>query len=268
MIPILPETAWREFRGAAPKQGQNLTVHQALIADSSGREHKCFVKAAPHGNLMPFTEAVAWMLAEALDLPRPKFAALLMLPVQRLRSHLKLDQHWLHYSHALAFCASTVDGKHISSRWQWLAHLRKAQAFRHEDVSRIAAFDLWVENQDRHTGNFLRTRDGTYVPIDNEFILYTLVWQAANVAVQHHSLRREAREVLAAAGSGKFEVAMLLAGKLHAAALVKAAPALRQFIVGMHPDAKAGMAFASNILTFLDQRASAEWLANELGHIA
>lgn len=107
-----------------------------------------------------------------------------------------------------------------------------------------------------------------HVPIDNEFILYTLVWQAANAAVQHQSLRREAREVLTAAGSDKFEVAMMLAGKLHAAALEKGASALWQFIVGMHPDAKVGMAFASNILTFLDQRASAEWLANELGHIA
>lgn len=96
--------------------------------------------------------------------PSDNFTAVVTDDAARTTTKLKAlgwDQHWLHYSHALAFCASTVDGKHISSRWQWLAHLRKAQAFRHEDVSRIAAFDLWVENQDRHTGNFLRTRDGT-----------------------------------------------------------------------------------------------------------
>lgn len=47
MLPILPPGAWLEFRGAPAKKGQNQTTHQALIADSTGREHKCFVKASP-----------------------------------------------------------------------------------------------------------------------------------------------------------------------------------------------------------------------------
>lgn len=266
MIPILPDTAWREFRGAASMPGLNLTTHQALIAGPDGKEHKCFVKAAPQGNAMPFAEAIGWSVASALDLPRPTFAAVLMLPVQKLRQHMKLDQHWAGYSHTLAFCASTVDGKHIHSRWQWLARLRKAKAFQHPDVPRIAAFDAWVENQDRHTGNFLRTKDGDYVPIDNEFILYSLVW-AANITVAHQSLRNEAREVLKAAGYTKFEVSMVLASKLHEASLQKASPALQQFIHAMHSNPAQGVAAAAAILQFLGQRAHPDWLANQLGRI-
>ena len=56
-------------------------THQALVADPSGRLHKCFVKASPLGNPMVLTESVAWMIAGAVDLPRPEFAAVLLLPV-------------------------------------------------------------------------------------------------------------------------------------------------------------------------------------------
>ncbi|WP_367186566.1 HipA family kinase [Rhodoferax sp.] len=266
MIPILPASAWREFRGTASPPGQNLTTHQALIAGPDGREHKCFVKAAPHGNAMPFTEAIGWGVAEALDLPRPGFAAVLVLPVQKLRQHMKLDQHWLGYTHTLAFCASTVTGRHIQSRWQWVSRVRKAKAFKHPDLPRIAAFDTWVENQDRHTGNFLQTKDGDYVPIDNEFILYTLMW-AANITVGHQSLRNEAHALLKVTGYKRFEGSMVLASKLHEAAFQKAAPALQQFIHAMHSDPAQGIAVATAILHFLEQRAHPDWLANELGCI-
>jgi hypothetical protein len=56
----------------------------------------------------------------------------------------------------------------------------------HRDIARIATFDHWFENQDRHTGNILRTSLDDYIPIDNELILYTLVWAAIG------SNRREA----------------------------------------------------------------------------
>lgn len=263
---MLPDSAWREFRGASTTKGQNLTTHQALIADASGQEHKCFVKAAPHGNPMPFAEAIAWTVAEALDLPRPRFAAVLLLPVQKLRQHMALDQHWLSYQHTLAFCTSTVEGKHITGRWRWLEQMRKAKAFRHADVARIAAFDMWVDNQDRHTGNFLRTKDGDYVPIDNEFILYSLLW-AASITVGHNSLRAEAQAVLASAGFRKFEVSMLLSSKLHDTAFAKATPALQQLITTMYPNPAQGMAATTAILGFLGTRAHPDWLANQLGLI-
>ncbi|TSP11294.1 HipA family kinase [Cupriavidus campinensis] len=267
MIPILPDSAWREFRSAPANRGQNHTIHQALIVDHAGQEHKCFVKAAPQGNPMAFTEGLAWLVADALELPRPKFAALILLPVQKLRQCMPLDQHWMHYEHVLAFCSSAVPGKHITSRWNWLAAFRAARAFRHQDVARIAAFDAWVENQDRHTGNFLRNSAGDYIPIDNEFILYTLVWVASGINCAPNSLRAQAREMLKSAGYTKFEAAMVVASQQHEQAFLKVTPSLQQFITAMHADAAQGTAIAAAILQFLGQRAQSDWLANELGHI-
>src|SRR5882762_3690386 len=72
MIPILPATAWREFRGAAANRGQNHTTHRALIADPTGRAHKCFVKASPSGNPMVLTESIAWMIAGGVGATAPR----------------------------------------------------------------------------------------------------------------------------------------------------------------------------------------------------
>jgi hypothetical protein len=267
MIEILPETAWREFRSHPKSRGQNHTTHQALIVDQQGQEHKCFVKASPANFPMAFAEAFAWLVADALDLPRPSFAALLHLPIHKLRQFMPLDQHWMNVPYALAFCSSTVEGKHIASPWRWLAHLRATKAFKNDDVARIAAFDVWIENQDRHTGNFLRTRDGDYIPIDNELILYTLVWVSSGFSYAHNSLRKQAQAVLKVPGYTKFQVSMVLASKLHEAAFVKSEPALRQLIAMMVADPVQATATATAILQFLEQRAHPDWVANELGLI-
>lgn len=268
MIPILPETAWREFRSAPKARGQNHTTHQALIVDASGQEHKCFVKASPQGYPMPLAEGLAWLALDALGLPRPKFAALLILPVHKLRNCMPLDQHWAHVPYALAFCSSTVDGKHITSPWQWLARLRAAQAFNREDIAKIAAFDMWVENQDRHTANFIRDKAGAYVPIDNELILYTLLWVGMGFAYAHQSLKVQAQALLKPAGYTKFEVSMLLASKGHHAAFLKVSPALQQLVFALVADPVKATHATTAILQFLGQRSHPDWLANELGLIS
>lgn len=267
MIPILPETAWREFRSAPKTKGQNHTTHQALIADANGQEHKCFVKASPPGYPMPLAEGLAWLVLNALGIHRPKFAALLILPVYKLRSCMPLDQHWTTVPYALAFCSSTVDGKHVTSPWQWLAKLRAARAFQHDDVAKIAAFDSWVENQDRNMSNFLRTKSGDYVPIDNEAILYTLLWVGMGITYAHRSLKEQAMALLKPAGFTKFQVSMMLASKNHQAAFVSVAPALQQLIHALVPDPIQATNATTNILQFLGQRAAPDWLANQLGLI-
>lgn len=268
MIPILPETAWREFRDAPKARGQNQTIHQALIADASGQEHKCFVKACPAHYPMPLAEGLAWLALEALGLPRPKFAALLVLPVHRLRTCMTLDQHWSNIPYALAFCSSTVEGKHITSSWQWLSRIRAARAFSREDIAKIAAFDMWVENQDRHAGNVIRDKAGTYVPIDNELILYTLLWVALGFAYEPRSLRAQAQALLKPAGYAKFEVSMMLASKDHHSAFLKVSPALQQLVFALVSDPVMATNTTTAILQFLGQRAQPDWLANELGLIA
>jgi hypothetical protein len=216
---------------------------------------------------MPYAEAIAWLIADALDLPRPSFAALLLLRLDRLKGHLPLDQHWLQYPQTLAFCSSTVVGKHITGRWSWLSHLRALRAFKHPELPRIAAFDVWIDNQDRHTGNFLKTSAGRYIPIDNEYALYTLLW-ARLLTVAHNSLRNLARETLPQVAFDKFESAMMAAATAHEPALSKASPDLKQFLSSVIADPSQRDQFAAVVLSFLAQRADTNWLSNELGRVA
>lgn len=186
MIPILPDTAWREFRGQ-PKQGLNKTTHLAVIQDPAGKLRHCYVKMTPDDWPSPITEAIAYLIAEALDLPRPGFAALLFAPINKLKDCLKLDQHWLRSSHAIAFCCEAVPGRDLNQMWKWIADIRKAKFFRSPEVGQVAAFDLWTANQDRHTGNVIKS-GGRYVPIDNEYILYPLLWNNVTFRVQFQTL--------------------------------------------------------------------------------
>lgn len=217
---------------------------------------------------MPLTEAIGWLIAEALDLPRPKFAALVMVPLTQLRAHLPLDQHWIKYGHeAIGFCCSAVDGKHITGRWRWTAALRKAKAFKHPGVARIAAFDTWTDNQDRHSGNLLKTMDGGYVPIDNELILYRALWMANHLYYHHNSLRREAKQLLKRAGYTRFESAMVVESDRHNIAFPAAWPHIDALLQRLIGDPTMRQNLAVTIHNFLGSRAASGWLATELGQI-
>lgn len=267
LIPILDSKAWLEFRGTPENGGQNMTTHLALIQAPSGQEYKCYVKASPIGSPMVFTEAAGWIVAEALDLPRPKFAALVSLPVAKLRTQMKLDQHWVHYPEVLAFCSSAVDGKHLTGRWKWFAQMRVLKALKHLDVTRIAAFDQWVENQDRHTGNLLRTASGGYVPIDNEAILYSLIWKAAGTKFEPRSLTAQANSMLKHGAYMKFEASMIVSSQDHAQAFEKAWPNLLQLVNALTADPAQAKTLAGALMQFLGSRAQPNWLPEKLGHI-
>jgi len=269
MIPILPATAWREFRGEPSQKGLNKTTHLAMVEDGTGKWHRCYVKGCPPNWRTPLTEAIGWLIAEALDLPRPEFAALVMVPLDKLRAHMALDQHWLNYPEMLAFCASAVDGKSASHGWKWLAHLRTKRIYERPEVARVGAFDLWADNQDRNTGNLIVKPSGECVPIDNEFILYSLLWAGqVPFSVGHTSLLAESEQRLSSHAQTRFKVDMAQQGKKHQSALSAVAPRLHQAVVSLVPDPAAANALSANVQQYLGSRAHPDWLATSLGVIA
>lgn len=271
MIPILPATAWREFRGEPVQKGLNKTIHMAIIEDTAGKLHRCYVKVCPPNFPTPLTEALGWLLAEALNLPRPEYAALVLVPLNKLRQHMPtLDQHWLNYGNAemLSFCVSGVDGKTVSNGWKWTAPLRTARIYKRPEVARITAFDHWVGNQDRNTGNLIVRPDGDCVPIDNEYILYSLLWDGkVAFSVNYQSLLVEARKYLRGETLKRFMVDTANQGKLHDAALIAAAPKLKQLVLTLISDPTQANAMWVNIQQYLAGRANPDWLPAQLGVI-
>jgi len=268
MIPILPASAWREFRGEPKQKGLNKTTHMAMIEDTSGKLHRCYVKGCPSNWPTPLTEAFGWLLAEALDLPRPEFAALVLVPLDKLRQHMPMDQHWLNYREMLSFCASDVEGKTVSHGFKLTANLRTSRVYKRLEVARISAFDYWVNNQDRNTGNLIIRSNGDCVPIDNEFILYSLLWAGkVPFTVGHKSLLEEGKRHLQGDAYARFKVEMASQGKLHDAALRAVAPRLEQMVRALIPNTAVANATWIDVQQYLATRADPGWLPTELGVI-
>ena len=270
MIPVLPSTAWREFRGQPKGLGNNRTVHLATIEGPDGQLHRCYVKIVPNGWPTILTESIAWLLAEALDLPRPAFAAVVFVPLQKLRGCMQLDQHWLHYSEPPGFCSEAVEGKALAQTWKSHPSMNLRAALARPEIRRISAFDEWVDNRDRHFGNVLRRSDGTCVPIDNEFILFSTIWAhlMPTVNVAHHSLLSAATTALPAPGLLRFKVDAALAGDRHAAALAKVQQSLVQTITALLGHPVIGPQLAATVCSFLQQRGEQQWMRTHLGVIA
>ena len=268
MIDILSSASWREFRGEPNNKGMNLTTHLASVEDASGKLHNCYVKLCPQNWPSPITEAIGWQLIRALNLPAPDFAALIMVPLDRLRHSMKLDQHWLNHSEALAFCVSEVNGKPITNSWSWLATLRQKGAYKKYEVAGICAFDYWVNNKDRNTGNLLLKQNGEQVAIDNEYILYDQLWKGRfGFEIIEKTILVEAKNHLNIKEFNKFKLAVASHGKNHASAMNATRGDLSALIFTLIPDAGSAQSIWDAIDGFLTARAEINWLSNELGVI-
>jgi hypothetical protein len=104
------------------------------------------------------------------------------------------------------------------------------------------------------------------VPIDNEFILYSLLWSAI-LGVAAHSLLKEGRTHLTVADHKRFQVDAATAAKGHAAALQAASPRISATVSKILPPPHAAP-FEQAIVSFLSARGQPDWLATQLGVIA
>lgn len=264
MIEFLPEGAWREFRGIPKQRGLNQTTHLALIEDSSGKTHKCYVKMSPMTWPTPLTEALAWLISGALEIPRPGFAAVLEVPIHKLSRHMVLDQHWLTKQTAIGFCAKAVEGDLLAEHWSWMSKLRKKGLYNAEATARVSAFDQWVENQDRHEGNVIPSKEGAFVPIDNELILYSVLWTGI-ASFNHNSLLEGAKRYLKQEELDKFIRNMALASSRHETALDRVRLDLKDTTSTLIPDPNVANSVWTQIESFLRDRAPSSWMNKHLG---
>lgn len=269
MIPILPSTAWREFRGLPAKRSSNLAVHLASVAGPDGRVHRCFVKPAAVDSPTVLVESIAWLLAGAVGLPRPGFAAILMVPTSPLRSNVKLDPSWDGCNECVAFCSEAVNGEDLSQVWvtgRWLA---RANTLKIKHMPALAGFDEWIDNADRHGGNILTTGKAV-IPIDNEYALYDEIWRKrypTRGAVQRQSILDAARALLHHKALHRFQTDACLASREHQHGLASVKAAVVQTVDALVHDRAEAASISNDICAYLDGRAHGAWLPNRLGVI-
>lgn len=268
-VPLLDESAWRQFRSKAVSQGLNSSTHTAIIADAAGVEHRCYVKLLPvQDSPGLLCEALGWVLAGHAGLLRPPFGAMVLVPVAKLASCMKLPPDLMTEDVCPAWCASEIyPGRQVGTgRMNIYDSARERNKLLGNKSARlIAAFDEWTDVQDRHLGNVLVTPKGTYHPIDHETLLYHVLWPKNSYKRQ--TLLIAATDKLDDEKLKRFKVEMSNLAKGHRAALLAAQAALEEIIeavveIAQIPDAKA------SILGALQTRSEPDWMSNHLGVFA
>lgn len=267
MITILPSAAWREFRGIPPRSGLNSTGHFALISDGSGDERKCFLKLV---NLEQspslLCEGLGWIFARSAGVRVPKFASIVMVPLDRIRPSVSLPS-WLddHLEYP-AWCVEAVDGKTLAEISKWIFLLRRKQCLSSKDTPTLASFDIWADNRDRNYGNVIRTKNGEYIAIDHEVILHDLVvWGMYGIKYEERSLLKEAEKHMQPASFQKFQHDVVSAGGRHGLALQSVVQLAEQYVSTINPAGDS--ALWQIIYNYLYPRAQAGWMSNFMGMI-
>ena len=267
-VPILDDSAWREYRGKPANIGLNETTHLAKIADTSGKLHDCFVKLLPmDGRPALLCETLGWLLARASDVSCPDFGAIVLVPVNELRKCEPLPSKFDSIDLCPAWCSEIVAGKSVRQIHKMLFLIAQENCLRSKDARKIAAFDQWSDLRDRNFGNVIKSSKGGYVAIDHESLLHDLLWVPAGVSFEERSLLVEAKKVLSTTDFQQFQVDMAYAANGHAKALADAKADITDIIAKLIPDPTSALAATQAILQTLDQRAQSGWLANILGVI-
>jgi hypothetical protein len=259
---ILDQSAWREFRGVPPSQGINPTTHLARIADPAGKLHDCFVKLLSPRTPALLCEALGWMLAQASDVPSPKFGAIVLLPLAGLRKQVALPPVYDGMAVCPAWCSEVVAGDTVKQVHKMSFMIAQGNCLRSKDARKIAAFDKWTDVRDRHFGNVIRAAEGGYVAIDHETLLHDTLWVGVG-SWGEHSLLIEAQKRLTPKEFKRFRADMELAAKGHAKALVDATAAISDLIGKLFP--AEAVAKTAKVMDVLSERSKAGWLTATLG---
>ena len=178
-VELFPSEAYFRFLETVAEGNQAFT-HAALIRVGI-QTRRYYIKCYQHAAKPLFNEISGFLLAAEAGVPQADSAALIALPGQFMEKiypskGFSTQQHWL------CWCTSAVASANAT-------HRPSATTYFNCDFSAIAddlriwkelplllAFDEWVANIDRNTGNLIRLSAGDYAVIDHGAILTGPDW--------------------------------------------------------------------------------------------
>lgn len=173
---FLDESAYGRFVAWPDKKGWNASTHLARLDFGLGDE-PAYVKLMylDHWPALA-NEAIGWQMAHACGIPAPERAAVLTANASHWRDWLgTLPAGCPNAGDIAAWCSSlcALDDHH-----SWIAMSEDSAAaalFKSTLGRKIAAFDTWLHNPDRHPNNLLRLGNGGWAVIDHEMIFNGLL---------------------------------------------------------------------------------------------
>ncbi|WP_297505032.1 hypothetical protein [Ferrovum sp.] len=211
-------------------------------------------------------EGLGWIFAKSAGVRVPKFATIVMVPLNRIRPSVSLPSWLDDYSEYPAWCVEAVDGKSVAEISKWILWLRRRQCLSSKDTSTLASFDIWADNRDRNFGNVIRTKKGEYIAIDHETLLHDLVVQGMyDIKYEERSLLKEAKKHMQPTNFQQFQHEVVSAAHKHGPALQSAIQAAERYVSTI--TANSADDLWQSIYDYLYQRAQAGWMSNFMGMI-
>ncbi len=179
MLALLPPDAYRLMLEVVPTKG-SVRMHRALIVWPDGVERDTHVKIACPPPGLPdrqlLNEGIAWLLAQACNLPVPPHAGYMVLPpamVIAAHPNTPCDA-----AGALAWICSTEPKRALRLRPDETLPLLQMEISRWDHLPGTLALDEWLANEDRHCGNLIRRGPGDFVLIDHDYAFTGPHWLA------------------------------------------------------------------------------------------
>ena len=253
---LTPLRRWRE--------GAHFT-HLARV-DFDGETATSFVKIYPPGTGGVFGEALGYLASVELGLPRAPHAAVIRLPVSRLKGLDAPD--WLKQcgDSVWAWCCERIPGRTLAQFYTLEDEADPAYAALLKTIHGpgIAAIDETFSNGDRNGGSFVRVSSKSWAVIDFGECLGSHCWpQTGPYDVGLTFLVKAAERLLAADHRKVMQSKAIDAAHRLAIALPKWKPLL----IELMDELQVGAA-ANKVIPFLDDRTHVAWMPKRLGWLA
>lgn len=278
-FPILGDADYLGYLASIDHRGANASTHIADIRYPVQRAPvRSVVKLLPPSGLQACNEAISWLVLRAIGVPSPRMAALLVLSEKKAKAVLGariVSNEFVQDGHVMAWAAQWQDSRSIRALFagsvaddKWLSVLKT------EVGSQLAAFDEWLHNRDRNTGNVLYAGDGSCIAIDHEQVFNFQNWHAADL--QHAAEYGDSLRILDRAQRGNklkpeewryITNAMIHHSQAHSEALNVCRQQVEELLLKVY-QAEFGAKFAERIFKFISVRCSDQWMQQRVGALA
>lgn len=278
-FPILVDADYLGYLAPIDHRGANASTHIADIRYPVQRAPvKSVVKLLPPGGLQACNEAISWLVLRAIGVPSPKMAALLLLSEKKAKAVLSsrvVSKEFVHDGYVMAWAAQWQDSRSIRALFagsqaddKWLSVLKT------EVGAQLAAFDEWLHNRDRNTGNVLYAGDGSCMAIDHEQVFNFQNWHTSDL--EHVVEYGDSLRVLDRAQRGnklrpdewkRITNAMIHHSQGHSEALNACRKQVEDLLFRLY-QAELGTTFAERILKFISVRCTDQWMQQRVGALA
>lgn len=234
-VKLLPVTAYRGVEALEPEEtGRSHGTHIASVQFEESLISQAYVKFCGPSEHTLFNEVLGYLLTHHLEIMQPRFGAVIVVPVAKLRKTTNLVPDWVPYEDEYpAWCTEVVKAKSLNVKYNYTERQMVEKYFQIFKSSKswfssVAAFDEWVINTDRNAGNILQLSPRVFSIIDHGKIFdNSVAWRALGAnGLNNRNILRKVIEAKGEPHKTELHKAMAAHSERHQAVLHKAKPAI------------------------------------------